>query len=124
MRTILSRQKYTQIPQLSSAQELNVNQDFYLVPPDHTGTKRAVLIGINYFGQNGELTGCINDCMNMKDYIINVWGFPEENIVVLTDDNPNAMPTRANILAAYKTIASQSASGDAVFCHYSGTYND
>jgi metacaspase-1 len=97
------------------------HEDFYLVPPECTGTKRAVLIGINYFGQSGELTGCINDCMNIKDYIINVWGFAAENITVLTDDSQNdGRPTKANILAAYQKVASQAVSGDAVFCHYSG----
>lgn len=100
---------------------MDVNQDFYLVPPDFQGTKRAVLIGINYFGQSGELSGCINDCLNMKDYIMDVWGFKEENITVLMDDGSHTRPTKNNILSAYKKIASQSRSGDAVFCHYSGT---
>lgn len=26
-----------------------------------TGRRKALLIGINYFGQSGELSGCIND---------------------------------------------------------------
>ena len=26
-----------------------------------TGNKKALLVGINYFGQSGELRGCIND---------------------------------------------------------------
>ena len=121
MRTILVRQRFSQVPQLSSSHNLDMQQDFYLVPPDCQGTKRAVLIGINYFGQNGELSGCINDCMNMKDYIMDVWGFKEENITVLMDDGSHTEPTRSNILTAYKNVASQSRSGDAVFCHYSGT---
>jgi metacaspase-1 len=123
MRTNLSRQQFSQIPQLSSSKEMDIfHEDFYLVPPECTGTKRAVLIGINYFGQQGELTGCINDCLNMKDYIINVWGFAEENIIVLTDDDQNdARPTKSNILAAYQKVAGQATSGDAIFCHYSGT---
>ena len=32
-------------------------------------TKRALLIGINYFGQNGQLSGCHNDVDNMKNYL-------------------------------------------------------
>lgn len=95
-------------------------QAFFLAPPDCTGTKRAVLIGINYVGQNGELSGCINDCLNMKDYIMNVWGFPEQNITVLLDDGVHPPPTRSNIMTAYKNVARASQSGDAVFCHYSG----
>ena len=122
MRKILRNGKYTQIPQLTSAKQMDVSQKFYLVPPDCKGTKRAVLIGINYVGQNGELSGCHNDCRNMKDYIMNVWGFQEENITVLMDDGYHHRPTRRNIINAYKDLASASVSGDAVFCHYSGKY--
>ena len=120
MRKILSRGSYSQVPQLTSSQPIDLNQDFYLVPPNCTGTRRAVLIGINYEGQNGELSGCHNDCLNMKDYIMNEWGFEEENIVVLMDDGQHANPTRYNILQAYKNMIASCNSGDAVFCHYSG----
>ena len=34
------------------------------------GTKKALLIGINYFGQRGELRGCINDVKNVKNLIM------------------------------------------------------
>lgn len=120
MRTVLSRGRYSQIPQLTSSQPIDLNQDFYLVPPNSTGTRRAVLIGINYEGQSGELSGCHNDCLNMKDYIMNEWGFEEQNIVVLMDDGQHSSPTRSNMLSAYRSLAASSASGDAVFCHYSG----
>jgi hypothetical protein len=120
MRKVLSRGAYSQIPQLTSSQPIDLNQDFYLVPPNCTGTRRAVLIGINYEGQDGELSGCHNDCLNMKDYIMNEWGFEEENIIVLMDDRQHTSPTRYNILQAYKTLAASCQSGDAVFCHYSG----
>ena len=33
------------------------------------GNKKALLIGINYFGQSGELRGCINDVNNIKNLI-------------------------------------------------------
>ena len=99
---------------------MDVSQKFYIVPPNCQGTKRAVLIGINYVNQQGELSGCHNDCLNMKDYIMNVWGFKEENITVLMDDGYHARPTRTNIINAYKEVAYSSQSGDAVFCHYSG----
>ena len=67
MRDILSSGSYTQIPQLSSSRPLNVEHKFEIIPPDFSGTKRAVLIGINYVGHNpGELSGCHNDVHNMK----------------------------------------------------------
>jgi hypothetical protein len=35
-----------------------------------TGRNKALCIGINYFGQEGELRGCINDANNMKAFLI------------------------------------------------------
>ena len=120
MRRILSAEKYSQIPQLTSSQPMNVREPFYVVPPDCHGTKRAVLIGINYTGQTGELTGCHYDCLNMKDYLVNMCGFDKKNITVLMDDGKYGMPTRDNILQAYQNLVAASQSGDAAFCHYSG----
>lgn len=120
MRRILRRGNYTQNPQLTSSHAFDTSQSFYIVPPNCTGTRRAVLIGINYEGQNGELSGCHNDCLNMKNYIMEVWGFSEQNILVLMDDGEHTHPTRSNILKAYKCLAAASNSGDSVFCHYSG----
>ena len=121
MRTILQSGQYTQIPQLTSSRRLSKSTNFYLVPPTTEGTKRAVLIGINYTGQSGELSGCQNDCRNIQDYLLNVCGFDQDNIVVLMDDGQNNEPTRANILAAYQEAAAMTQSEDALFCHYSGT---
>jgi hypothetical protein len=36
------------------------------------------------------------------------------------DDGEYPMPTRANILAAYEKIVSESEDGDVIFLHYSG----
>lgn len=124
MRRQLQKSSYTQIPQLTSSHPMNIREPFYIVPPDFHGTKRAVLIGINYVGHvNGELRGCHNDCLNMKNYIQVVWGFAEQNIVVLMDDGYHPAPTRTNILRAYAAVAAVSTAGDAVFCHYSGEFS-
>jgi len=121
MREILKDGGYEQIPQLSASRPLDIHDKFDLVPDNVTGTKRAVMIGINYVGDNpGELSGCHNDVGNMKDYIKNVHGFEDSNITLLMDDGQNTSPTRANILAAYKKLVAESVAGDAVFCHYSG----
>jgi len=121
MRSILSNQKFTQIPQLSASRELNVDTKFDLTPDaDFTGTKRAVLIGINYVGQSGELAGCHNDVLNMVEYLKDVHGFLDENMTILMDDGVHQDPTRSNILTAYRTIVQQSVRGDVVFLHYSG----
>lgn len=69
MRDILKESRYTQIPQLSSSRPLDVHSPFEIVPAGSTGTRRAVIIGINYVGQQGELSGCHNDAHNMMEYI-------------------------------------------------------
>ncbi|KAJ2241885.1 Ca(2+)-dependent cysteine protease, partial [Coemansia sp. RSA 455] len=50
------------------------------------GRKRALLIGINYFGTKHMLKGCINDVHNIKKFIIEHFGFKESDMVILTDD--------------------------------------
>jgi len=120
MRTILSTKNFTQIPQLSSSRELDVDTKFDITPNDFQGVKRAVLIGINYVGQQGELAGCHNDVLNMKDYLMDVHGFEESNMTVLLDDGVHSDPTKDNILDAYRNIVKDSQPGDCVYCHYSG----
>ncbi|KAL7581059.1 hypothetical protein ACA910_005862 [Epithemia clementina (nom. ined.)] len=121
MRLILASRNYSQIPQLTSSRPLDISEPFVLVPPENeAGTRRAVVIAINYVGQQGELSGCHNDGYNMIEYIKNVHGFPEENITILMDDGKQTPPTKANILAAYRQIVEDSQEGDVVFCHYSG----
>lgn len=71
----------------------------------------------------GELSGCWNDVLNMKKYIMDVHGFEEENIVILMDDGEHTEPTAANIIDAYKTVVSQAEDGDAIFLHYSGEFD-
>jgi metacaspase-1 len=70
MRDHLQSQGYEQIPQLTSSKPIDVNATFDLVPPEATGTRRALLIGINYIGhESGVLSGCHNDVLNMVKYI-------------------------------------------------------
>jgi len=120
MRGMLSEKDYEQIPQLSSSRPMDIETRFDLTPENFSGTKRAILIGINYVGQSGELSGCHNDVLNIKDYIEDVHGFTEENMTILMDDGLHSDPTRANIMAAYTSITEDSQPGDVVFLHYSG----
>lgn len=120
MRDILDEKGFSQIPQLSSSRMMDVETMFDISHPDFTGTKRAVMIGINYVGQEGELAGCHNDVLNMKDYLMDVHEFEEDNITVLMDDGVHADPTRDSIMYAYQKIVQDSQPGDAVYLHYSG----
>ncbi|GAX15828.1 hypothetical protein FisN_3Lh275 [Fistulifera solaris] len=121
MRSMLKAKRYSQVPQMSASREIDVNTKFDLVPENATGTKRAVLVGINYIGHSqGVLSGCHNDVKNMVDYIKDVHGFEEQNITVIMDDGEHPEPTKANIVAAYKKLVEESQPGDCLFCHYSG----
>jgi len=120
MRDVLEEDSFTQIPQLTSSRKINVSEPFEIMPEGSEGSKRALLIGINYVGQQGELSGCHNDVLNIKEYLMDVHGFEEENIRILMDDGSHDDPTRENILNGYKQLVEESEAGDAVFCHYSG----
>ncbi|KAG8905382.1 Ca(2+)-dependent cysteine protease [Tulasnella sp. 417] len=87
-----------------------------------TGKKKALIIGINYFGTDQELGGCINDARNMRTFITRNYGYRDEDIVVLTDDaqNPVQRPTRANIIRAMEWLVRGAAANDSLFFHYSG----
>lgn len=124
MRGIIRKKGLTQIPQLSAANPIDMKTKFQIVPDgfnnNNNGRKRAVIIGINYQGQKGELRGCHNDAFNMQKYVQGRYGFPTSDTVMLIDDGKHTKPTRANILAAYKKIVAESRPGDSIFLHYSG----
>ncbi|KAI7889374.1 peptidase C14, caspase domain-containing protein [Mucor mucedo] len=87
------------------------------------GRKKALLIGINYLGTDNELSGCFNDVANIKDFISTLYGFQEEDMVILTDDQPHdskLYPTRENILAAMSWLVADAQPNDSFFFHFSG----
>jgi hypothetical protein len=87
-----------------------------------TGRRKGLLIGINYFGQRGQLRGCINDVRNMTAYLVEHFGYRREDMVILTDDqqNPMSQPTKQNILRAMHWLVKGAAPNDSLFFHYSG----
>lgn len=87
-----------------------------------TGKRKALLVGINYFGQKGQLRGCINDVKNMSSYLNQAFGYAREDMVLLTDDqqNPMSQPTKANILRAMHWLVKDAQPNDSLFFHYSG----
>ncbi|RYP56362.1 hypothetical protein DL771_011918 [Monosporascus sp. 5C6A] len=87
-----------------------------------TGKRKALLIGINYFGQAGELKGCINDTKNISAFLIERYGYKREDMVFLTDDqqDPRGIPTRENILKAIGWLVGGAQPNDSLFLHYSG----
>eukprot|EP00588_Corethron_pennatum_P005794 CAMPEP_0194282024 /NCGR_PEP_ID=MMETSP0169-20130528/22183_1 /TAXON_ID=218684 /ORGANISM="Corethron pennatum, Strain L29A3" /LENGTH=347 /DNA_ID=CAMNT_0039027235 /DNA_START=44 /DNA_END=1087 /DNA_ORIENTATION=- len=83
------------------------------------GKRKALFIGINYTGQQGELRGCINDVKNIKAFLLE--NFPIGETLTLTDDGEgDKLPTRDNLLAAFKWLRRGAQSGDSLIMHYSG----
>jgi hypothetical protein len=83
--------------------------------------KRALLIGCNYLATpQATLYGCINDVVNMRNMLIDAYGYQSSNIVMLRDDDKYRLPTRANILAYIAYFINTASSSDTVWIHYSG----
>jgi hypothetical protein len=87
-----------------------------------TGRRKALLIGINYFGQDGQLNGCINDVQNVSAFLMERYNYKREDMVILTDDqtNSSSIPTRENILRAMEWLVRGAQPNDSLFLHYSG----
>jgi len=113
---------FDQVPQLTSSRLIDVNEPLTIINKTNPvyGTRRAVLIGICYCGQDGELSGCHNDVHQIKKYLMETQGFEEQNMIILMDDGLYSNPTYDNILNAFRHIVSVSMPGDTVFVHYSG----
>ncbi|CCD25064.1 caspase family protein NDAI_0E02470 [Naumovozyma dairenensis CBS 421] len=103
-----------------------VAYEAYPPPPQESsysyGKRKALLIGINYFGSRNQLSGCINDTQNMYNFLVQRYGYSPDDIVRLTDDqaNPVCVPTRYNMLRAMSWLVKDVQPGDHLFLHYSG----
>jgi hypothetical protein len=84
------------------------------------GNRKALFIGINYFGTNAELRGCINDVKNVSQLVCQRFGF--QNCLYLTDDqqDQSKKPTYDNIINAMRWLTDGAKPGDSLFFHYSG----
>ncbi|KAA8915156.1 hypothetical protein TRICI_002701 [Trichomonascus ciferrii] len=87
-----------------------------------TGKRKALLIGINYFGSKNELKGCINDARAVSKFLKDKYGYREEDMVILTDDqkDPRSHPTKANILRGMQWLVAGAQTNDTLFLHFSG----
>ncbi|PSR83195.1 peptidase C14, caspase domain-containing protein [Coniella lustricola] len=88
--------------------------------------KKALIIGINYTGSQNQLGGCINDAMNVRDFLVGKRGFSDESqdMVIMTDDPENEgtpfWPNGENMLAAFRWLTSYNEAGDRLWLSYSG----
>lgn len=88
--------------------------------------KKALIIGINYFGSQHQLNGCINDAYNVQRFLVEEHGFSPDpgNMVVLTDEPKNRgtpfEPTGRNMMAAFQWLVTYNNPGDSLWLSYSG----
>lgn len=109
-------------PQQQQSFGAGAPQGYHFQYSNCTGRRKALLVGINYFGQRGQLRGCINDVKNMSTYLHDQFGYKWEDMVLLTDDqqNPMSQPTKANMLRAMHWLVKDAQPNDSLFFHYSG----
>ncbi len=88
--------------------------------------KKALIIGINYFGKSCQLNGCINDAANVREFLVGERGFPDDgdSLVVMTDAPENEgsllFPSFENMVNAMKWLVADSEEGDSLWLSYSG----
>ncbi|CAI2165836.1 7042_t:CDS:2 [Funneliformis geosporum] len=113
---------YTPPPGYKLYQNTNVKPSSNVQLSNCTGRKRALLIGINYTGSQFELKGCVNDVANIKKFLIDLYGFRETDMVILTDDQKDKkkIPNKENILQAMKWLVHDAQPNDSFFFHFSG----
>jgi hypothetical protein len=84
----------------------------------------ALVIGINYINTPEiKLNGCCTDAYNIKEMLLNRFGFLNDNITILTDDNTDITKesNTPNVEAALKQLAEKSAKeAKFIFIFYSG----
>lgn len=81
----------------------------------------ALMVGINNYDNfnstNGDLQGCVNDILHIKQILVNKYGFNEGDIKTLLDGEAK----RENIISAFEEhIINQAEEGDVVLFHFSG----
>lgn len=90
----------------------------------------ALLVGIDRYAnpyQAPHLRGCVADAQGMHALLVHRFGVPPAQVRCLlapmnppADADPADLPTRANILAAWRDHFAQAGAGDVVFFQYSG----
>jgi metacaspase-1 len=88
--------------------------------------QKALLIGINYFGTEQQLNGCINDAANCRNFLVEDRGFSSDpsDMVIMTDAPENQgtpfWPSMDNMLKAIAWLVEGNDAGDSVWLSYSG----
>ena len=86
---------------------------------------RALVVGINYVGINGEdtsweLRGCINDARNLSEYLVDSKNVESQNQVCCVTDDTDVKPTREVILNKYREMLEKAEAGDILYFTFAG----
>ena len=84
--------------------------------------KRALLIGVSYYGTDMELKGTKNDTIRLRQKLIDRFGYRSEDVVLLVEHEGYKPPTGKNILNALikLIIATRRGLVDECFVSFSG----
>lgn len=78
--------------------------------------KRALSVGINYPNSPHRLRGCVNDSHTIVKMLKENYGFKNEEITVILDEDATAKRIREELIK----LVSGTKPGDIIFFHYSG----
>ncbi|BAY11142.1 caspase family protein [Calothrix sp. NIES-2098] len=102
---------------VTEAEWLTLGNRYYQALAQPNPRKFALLIGINQYGQNSNLSGCLTDVELQKELLIYRFGFSAANILTLTEEQAS----REFIEAAFSEhLGKQARPGDVVVFHFSG----
>jgi len=76
----------------------------------------ALVIGINKYQNVDQLNYAVNDAIAVQDMLVNKYGFKEDNIKLITDEEA----TKDNILKGFSDILTQAKEKDRVVVFYAG----
>jgi len=85
--------------------------------------KKSLFVGINYYATPlSKLRGCIDDIVNVRNMLIDAYGYNLSDMILLRDDttDPTILPTKRNILNALNNLVNNSANYSEFWFHYSG----
>ncbi|KAJ2785163.1 Ca(2+)-dependent cysteine protease [Coemansia interrupta] len=87
-----------------------------------SGTKHALIIGINYYNKEYSQTSNINSAHAIRGMLIKRFGYNEKNVVLLSDDqdDPRSHPTHHLITTAIKRMMRNVQANDSVFFYFCG----
>jgi len=86
-----------------------------------TGSKKAVIIGVDYEGSGSELQSPISDTFHLRIELDLIRGFKQNHTRIYTDvEEENRLPTKANIKKAMRWLVQSAKPNDSLFFYFSG----